>query len=89
MAIIDLRDHIDEFEYSSNQILIRGSIMKLNLVEGDYQIGLHYGINYSVGEAQDVTSITVSDNNQTSVRRYLPQYRGVMELDFKLVRSHD
>ena len=89
VAIIDLRDHIDEFEYSSNQILIRGSIMKLNLVEGDYQIGLHYGINYSVGEAQDVTSITVSDNNQTSVRRYLPQYRGVMELDFKLVRSHD
>jgi lipopolysaccharide transport system ATP-binding protein len=88
VGIIDLRDHINEFEYSSNQISIRGLIMKLNLVEGDYQIGLHYGINYIVGEAQDVTTMTITDNNQTSIRRYLPQYRGVMELDYKLVKSN-
>lgn len=89
VAIIDLRDKLEGFQYSPNKISIRGSILKLNLVEGDYQVGLHYEIDYIVGEVQDITRITVEDNNLASVRRYLPQYRGIMELDFKLVKSND
>ncbi len=84
VAILDLRNHSDQFEYREDVMSIKGFITKLNLVEGEYSIGLHYGINYVVGEALDLTTITVSDDQGTAVRKYLPQYRGVMELDFNL-----
>ncbi len=83
VAIIDLRDYFKDFEYTSNQILVRGLILNLNLVQGDYQIGLHFGIDYIVGEVQDIATIAIDDNPQTSIQRYSPQYRGVMELSFK------
>jgi lipopolysaccharide transport system ATP-binding protein len=89
VAIVDLRDHLDAFKHSANQILIGGSIKRLNLVEGDYNIGLHYCINDLVGEAHNIATITVADPNHASIRRYLPQYRGVMELDFKLGERND
>lgn len=84
VAIVDLRDHLQSFDYLQGQIVVRGEIDRLNLVEGDYQIGLHFAIDDNVGEAQDLTTITVTDNSKSSVRRYQPKYRGVMELEFKL-----
>jgi lipopolysaccharide transport system ATP-binding protein len=84
VAILDLRDYLDRFVSKLNQLQIRGSLQRLNLVEGDYPIGLHYAINHTVREIQDLVSISVSDNSNSSVRRYLPQYRGLMELEFKM-----
>ncbi|WP_276373174.1 ABC transporter ATP-binding protein [Chryseolinea sp. H1M3-3] len=84
VAILDLRNYANQFEYIENRVRITGSIVKLNLVEGEYTASLHYGINFTVGEASDLASISVSDDCNTSVRKYQPQYRGVMELDFKV-----
>ncbi len=84
VAILDLRNYSNQFEYIENRVCISGSIIKLNLVEGEYSASLHYGINFAVGEASDLASISVSDDRNTSVRKYQPQYRGVMELDFKV-----
>jgi lipopolysaccharide transport system ATP-binding protein len=84
VAILDLRNHASRFKYIGSQILVRGSVLKLNLVEGEYAVSLHYGINFSVGEASDLATITVSDDRNSSLRKYQPQYRGVMELDFRL-----
>lgn len=84
VAILDLRDYLDRFVYDHNQLQISGSLQRLNLVEGDYQIGLHYAINHTVKEIQDLVSIAISDNSSSSVRKYLPHYRGTMELEFKM-----
>lgn len=84
VAILDFRDHLFKFRHIDNTISITGTIDNLNLVEGDYHIALHYGINDKVGEAQNLAVITVTDANNTSIRRYQPQYRGVMELNYSI-----
>jgi len=87
VAILDLRDQMEKFEHSKNHIAMNGLITRLNLVEGEYQIGLHYAVNYIVNEIQDLVTITITDNKHTSVQRYQPQYRGVVELDYKIFGS--
>jgi lipopolysaccharide transport system ATP-binding protein len=84
VGILDLRDYLDKFEIDSSKITIEGVMEKVNLVEGDYQIGLHYAVNETRGELQDLATITVADVGNASIRRYQPQYRGVMEFDFKI-----
>jgi lipopolysaccharide transport system ATP-binding protein len=88
-AIIDLRDYINAFEYLENKIYIRGVIEKMNFVEGEYQIGLYYSIDDVVGEIHDMMALTILDNSSTNIRKYAPQYRGTLELDFKVGGAHD
>jgi lipopolysaccharide transport system ATP-binding protein len=87
VALLDLRTYFDQFEYSENRILINGQIEKLNLVEGEYSVTLHYGINHTTAETQELTRITVSDDLSSSSIKYHPQYRGVVELDFKVTST--
>jgi len=84
VAILDLRSYKNSFIYSKNQVIIRGRILNPNLVEGEYSIGLYYGINYIIGETLDLTTITVGDDQKSPVQKYQPQYRGVVDLDFEL-----
>ena len=87
VAILDLRAYADNFVHKNKTITIKGDVLKLNMVEGDYSLGLHYGINYSVGAALELTTITVTDDQNSVVQKYQPQYRGVIELDFNLSES--
>lgn len=89
VAIIDLRDQLKGFEHTQNHSSIAGEVTRLNLVEGEYQIGLHYSINYIVKEIPDVETITITDKIDASILRYQPQYRGVVELDYKVTGSND
>ena len=81
VAIIDLRHFFHCFKYSDKRITISGSITRLNLVEGEYSIGLHYGINLDVEESSDLATLVISDDKKSSLTKYQPQYRGVMELE--------
>jgi lipopolysaccharide transport system ATP-binding protein len=81
VAIIDLRHFFHCFKYSDKRIMISGSITRLNLVEGEYSIGLHYGINLDVEESSDLATLVISDDKKSSLTKYQPQYRGVMELE--------
>lgn len=88
-AIIDLRDYVNSFEYIENKIYIRGIIEKVNFVEGEYQAGLYYAIDDVVGEIHDMVVLTILDNSSTNIRKYAPQYRGTVELDFKVGGVND
>lgn len=84
VAIVDLRNFLYHFKYCDNHVIINGSIGRLNLVEGEYSISLHYGINLSIEEASDLATLVISDDKNSSLRKYQPQYRGVMELDINV-----
>lgn len=88
-AIIDLRDYVNSFEYLENKIRIRGVIEKMNFVEGEYQAGLYYAIDDVIGEIHDIVALTILDNRSANARKYAPQYRGTVELDFKVGGAHD
>jgi ABC-type polysaccharide/polyol phosphate transport system ATPase subunit len=84
VAIVDFRPKISQFRTNEGTIAVRGVIDRLNLVEGEYQFGLYYCINDTIGEVTDLSKVTVSDVDNVQVNRYKPQYRGVVELGFSI-----
>jgi lipopolysaccharide transport system ATP-binding protein len=81
VAIIDLRHFSNCFKYTDKNITISGAIRRMNLVEGEYSVSLHYAINLNIEESADLATLIVSDDKNSSLTKYQPQYRGVMELD--------
>lgn len=84
VAILDLRDYLGRLKWLEGEIQLSGVLKRLNFVEGEYQIALHYAINHVRREIHDLVAISVFDDSETSVRKYLPIYRGIMELEFKI-----
>jgi lipopolysaccharide transport system ATP-binding protein len=83
VTIIDLRPFIKFFVKAGNILSLQGCIENLNLVEGDYSVGLYYGIDEVKKEVLDISQITVKPCLELypKVKPYLSQYRGHLELN--------
>ncbi len=82
ITIIDLRPFINDFVRKENRLLLNGKIENLNLVEGEYSIGLFCIINEERKELLDINQIRVKPalSLHENVKPYLSQYRGHLEL---------
>ena len=82
VSIIDLRPFIKFFVREDNKLKLKGKVENLNLVEGEYSIGLYYFIDQIRKELLDINQIIVKPelNIYPDVKPYLSQYRGHLEL---------
>ena len=82
VTVIDLRPFIKNFVKEENMLTLKGKVENLNLVEGEYSIGLYYFIDQTRKELLDINQIIVKPalNIHSEVKPYLPQYRGYLEL---------
>ena len=82
VSIIDLRSYIDRFDQQDNQLLLNIALENVNLVEGEYSIGLYYGIDEIKKEILDIAQLRIkpSTTNLSGIKAYLPQHRGFVEL---------
>jgi lipopolysaccharide transport system ATP-binding protein len=82
VGIIDLRPYLDKIKTAEGKLILNGIIDCLNLVEGEYSIGMYYGFNEVRKELLDITQIRVKAklSLNTKVNPYLPQHRGYLEL---------
>jgi lipopolysaccharide transport system ATP-binding protein len=82
VGIIDLRPYLDKIKTTDGKLMLNGIIDSLNLVEGEYSVGMYYGFNEVRKELLDITQIRVKAklSLNTKVNPYLPQHRGYLEL---------
>ncbi len=82
VGILDLRPYLDKIKKAAGKLVLSGIIENLNLVEGEYSIGLYYGFNETRKELLDITQIRIKAklSLNTKVNPYLPQHRGYLEL---------
>lgn len=82
ITIIDLRPFIKNFIKEGNKLTLKGKVENLNLVEGEYSIGLFYIIDEIRKEVLDINQIRVKPRESLyeNVKPYLSQYRGHLEL---------
>jgi lipopolysaccharide transport system ATP-binding protein len=82
VGIIDLRPYLDKIKTTDGKLMLNGIIDSLNLVEGEYSVGIYYGFNEVRKELLDITQIRVKAklSLNTKVNPYLPQHRGYLEL---------
>lgn len=89
-AIADLRPWLGNLKKEGNTILLNGTISPVDLIEGEYLVGIYYGINAVRKEKLDITNLLIKQNlsNNTTVQPYLPQYRGFVELSRNIKINH-
>jgi lipopolysaccharide transport system ATP-binding protein len=82
VTIIDLRPFLKFFAKNGNTFQLKGTIEKINLIEGDYSVGLYYNIEETAKEILDISRIRIKPaaNTHTEVKPYLSQHRGYIEL---------
>lgn len=82
ISIIDLRPFIKNFVREGNRLILKGGVENVNLVEGDYSIGLFCIIDETRKELLDINQIRVKPamSSHENVKPYLSQYRGHLEL---------
>lgn len=82
ITIIDLRPFIKDFVREENKLILTGEVENMNLVEGEYSIGLFCVIDEVRKELLDINQIRVKQalNMHENVKPYLSQYRGHLEL---------
>ncbi len=82
ITIIDLRPFIKDFVRQENKLILTGEVENMNLVEGEYSIGLFCVIDEVRKELLDINQIRVKPalNMHENVKPYLSQYRGHLEL---------
>ena len=82
ITIIDLRPFIEDFVKEDNKLILKGKVENMNLVEGDYSIGLFCIIDEIRKELLDINQIRVKPAPclHENVKPYLSQYRGHLEL---------
>jgi len=82
VGIVDLRPYIDKFRQQDNMLILNAVIENLNLIEGEYSIGLFCVLNGVVKEFMDISQIRIKAlvNPDAKVNPYQSQYRGYIEL---------
>jgi lipopolysaccharide transport system ATP-binding protein len=85
VAVADLREFIKNLKKEENRLSLEGTIESINLVEGEYSVGLHYNINETRKDVYDINQIRVKpDLTFESINPYSPNYRGFVELKNKI-----
>jgi ABC-type polysaccharide/polyol phosphate transport system ATPase subunit len=82
VAIIDLRPHFEKFKKEGDKLLMTGRFENINLVEGEYSIGIYYGIDEIKKEILDIGQIRIKPrlNINTKINPYFSKHRGYLEL---------
>ena len=82
ITIIDLRPFIKNFVSEGNKLRLKGVVENMNLVEGEYSIGLFCVIDEARKELLDINQIRIKPalSLYENVKPYLSQYRGHLEL---------
>lgn len=82
VAIFDLRPFFKAFKIENDSINFQGKIKRFNLVEGEYSIGLFYGINDVHGDVYDLAKVRVRVEAENHIfTPYDVRYRGFVELN--------
>jgi lipopolysaccharide transport system ATP-binding protein len=83
VAIADLREKLDKLQFSLHEIKFTGTLQGLNLVEGNYSIGLYCNINAVGGNILDLVSFRVKTrkNDENKYALYDAQHRGFLEVN--------
>jgi lipopolysaccharide transport system ATP-binding protein len=91
VTIIDLRPFIQFFTKKENKLTLRGKVENMNLVEGEYSVGLFSVINETRKEILDINQIRIKPglNSHSQVKPYLSHYRGHLELMDKIKLIND
>ncbi len=86
VSIIDLRPFIKYFERDGNFLSLKAKVENINLVEGEYSLGLFYVINEVRKEVMDIHRVRIKPGlpQHPQVKPYLSQYRGHVELMNKI-----
>lgn len=82
ITVIDLRPFLKNFVRAGNKLIMKGKVENMNLVEGEYSMGLFSIIDDNRKEILDINEIRVkpAPGLHENVRPYLSQYRGHLEL---------
>lgn len=82
ITIIDLRPFLKNFVREENTMILKGEVKNMNLVEGEYSVGLFCIIDEVRKELLDINQIRVKPalSLHEDVKPYLSQYRGHLEL---------
>jgi ABC-type polysaccharide/polyol phosphate transport system ATPase subunit len=81
VAIYDMRSSFASFMEDGPVLSYSGVINRFNLIEGEYYVGLYYGINGKHGDIFDLAKVQVREPYHIDgIRPYDVQYRGFVEL---------
>jgi len=85
VAVVDLRSaklpvRLD----AGDEWSARATIASLNLVEGDYRLGLFVNSSDFAGDVLDLAELTVQARGHAALAPYAAAYRGVVELDVRI-----
>ena len=82
VGIIDLRNYLDKVVYEKSSCIYRGYIKNLNLVEGEYYVGIHYGIDKKYNDIYDICLLRIKPEQfGDTIRKYEAKYRGLVEIE--------
>ena len=85
VAVIDLRSASLPARLDAEQVwTARASIARLNLVEGDYRVGLFVSSSDFVGDELDLVELTVQARRGATLAPYDAAHRGFVELDVRI-----
>ena len=81
VAIFDLRPFFKSFQETEGGLAYAGEINRFNLVEGEYSIGIFYGINTVYRDVYDLVKVRVRSEAEGHIfTPYDVRYRGYVEL---------
>lgn len=85
VAIVDLRSNRLDYAFGGDRPLtIKGGIRRLNLIEGDYSVGIYIHNEELKGDFYDLYPLCVLKTDRSSdMLPYAPLNRGFVELDYQ------
>jgi ABC-type polysaccharide/polyol phosphate transport system ATPase subunit len=80
VAVYDLRPFLNNFKSENDDVNYEGKIGRFNLIEGNYHVGLYYGLGSVRQDVYDLMTIQIKNENEAGIKPYDAQYRGFVEL---------
>lgn len=82
ISMVDLRPYFHKIRYTGTNFIYKGIIKNINLVEGDYYLGLFYYINDTFRDMYDLNRLTIREHVPLKgLKKYDTPYLGLVTLD--------
>lgn len=83
VAMVDLRSAHGERSFGDgHNLVIRGDLHRLNLVEGDYNLGLYVNCGDVLANFFDLATLTILAGPAAGVSPYAAHHRGYVDLEY-------
>lgn len=88
-AVVDFRSASGPYRLRKGQTLrVEADVPRLNLVEGEYKVGLFLSCGTTTADFLDLASVQVTPaQRQSGITPYSAAYRGFLELDYSAPRT--